>query len=170
MIVLGLDNGGTELHGERAPFPVAATRSAGKREGFAELTRLFGPGDFKILCIGSSVIADLLVHDDGHVERELRGGVAATAVDFHKFIKTDARGVAACDIEQHRCVSRVQPGELEQRGSLEFPTPRILVGERLDVLGDESVAATELERLELFVADGGAGDSFFIGQEGHDCF
>ena len=91
------------------PLPVAAAGTAGKRQRFAEQLGLGRRRDFK--CFGKfrRVLADFLVNHHGKIQRQLRGSVAATAVNPRAVRKGKRSWPHGRDIEQHRRVRR-RPG------------------------------------------------------------
>jgi len=77
-----MNHGGAELHGRRAPFPIAAAGAARERQGFAQQARLGRRLNLKILGVSCRVVANLLVNYHGEIKSELRGDIATTSVNL----------------------------------------------------------------------------------------
>jgi len=99
--VLRVNDRRAELQRGRVPLPIATTKPAGERKHFAEQFGLGRRCDFKFAGEFRRVAANFLVYHHGKIQRQLRGGVTATAVNTSEFVKADAAGIAA-QIEQSR--------------------------------------------------------------------
>src|SRR5271165_7417633 len=125
--VMRLHDRRADLQPRLAPFPIAATWAARQREYFPEFFRLRGQRRFKRrreVCLEP---IQFLVEHDVEIQRHIRAGVAATAVEARQFVKTNGCRVTAGRIEQHTKIFTSDASEPEQSGGIQFPA-RGLVG------------------------------------------
>src|SRR5271167_3762923 len=109
----------TDLQPRLAPFPIAARWTARQREYFPEFFRLSS----QRRCKRHREVRPIqfLVEYDVKIQRQVRAGVAATAVEARQFVKTNGCRVTAGRIEEHTKIFTGDASKPEQSGGIQFP-------------------------------------------------
>lgn len=162
-----LHNRRADLQSRLAPSPIAATWAARQREYFPEFFWLRGQRRFKRSREVRLGLIQFLVEHDVEIQRQIRAGVAATAVKARKFVKTNGIRVATGRIKQHAKIFTSDASEPEQSGGIQFPTRALVGGQRFYMAGDQSVCSAQFQRFNPFVQDSCSDVGFLIDEEGH---
>lgn len=157
-----------DLQPRLAPFPIAPARAARQREYFPKLFRRRDRRHLKRRREVRFEPIQFFVEQDVEIQRQIRAGVAATAVEARQFVKANGIRGAVGRVEQHGHVFTGDAGKLKQFGGVQLPTDGLAGRQRFDMAGNPSVRPGQFQRFNPFVTDLGSGSGFLIDKEGHD--